>query len=547
MAKKAKRSKKDSGDGREQPRLTVEIEQKYEIPPGFALPDLTGLPGLATLESPGTHRLEATYFDTDDLRLLAARRTLRRRTGGPDAGWHLKEPGERAGARSELTLPLGRAVRTVPAPLRDAVAVHTRGRELAPIARLSTTRTVHRLRDAEGSLLAEVVFDDVDAVALERGGEHSPSSWCEVEVEVDHAPQQLVEALAGRLAEAGARPSPSPSKLARALGRTTAADPVESQADDAPPRDAQGHLVSDLDAVGAGEAVRVLFDYLREEIAHLTDNDPLVRADLPDAVHQMRVACRRLRSALATFRPLVDRSVTDPVRAELRWIAAELGAARDAEVIRDHLLEAVAAEPSALRRGPVVRRIRTTMDARYREAHDRGLAQLRSPRYYALLDTLDDLLLHPPLAEGASGKGRPALARYVQRTWRRVQRLNEKLSSLDAEGLSPDDLAAQRVLVLHEIRKAAKRARYAGEALVPVFGDAAATYAEQMSQIQTALGEHQDTVVIRTELEGLADAATTAGESAFTYGRLHAQAQTQAQRTVDAYRQIWDRASPMRD
>ena len=103
-----------------------EIEVKYELEPGLDLPALPAL--LRALPEAaergyregdlGEFDLEATYFDTVDLCLSAARTTLRRRTGGTDAGWHLKTPGD-AGARVEQRLPLGRAVRTVPAALRS--------------------------------------------------------------------------------------------------------------------------------------------------------------------------------------------------------------------------------------------------------------------------------------------------------------------------------------------------------------------------------------------------------------------------------------------
>lgn len=507
------------------PRQATEIEQKYELPEGFAVPDLTGLPGVATVDDPVRHRLDATYFDTRDLRLLAARRTLRRRTGGTDAGWHLKEPADAPGARTEVTLPPGRSVRTVPAALRDAVAVHTRGRDLEPVARLATTRTVHLLRDADGAPLAEVSLDEVEATAHGVDGGRSVSTWRELEVELVDGDRALLQAVAERVVEAGAEPSAHASKLARGLGRSSGGPSPTPGAD-------RPHL---------GLAAATLRDYLTAEVAHLEANDPLVRADAPDAVHQMRVACRRLRSALASFRPLLDRSVTDPIRTELKWIAAELGAARDVEVIRDHLVEAVAQEPAALRRGPVVGRIRRTMDARYRQAHRHGAAQMDTPRYYALLDSLDDLVRELPLSPGASRRGRKKLARVAHRTWRRVDRVHDRLVEAEGSGAS----AAEVDAILHDLRKAAKRARYAGEALVPVFGEAAEHYARVMEGIQSVLGEHQDSVVIRAELLDLADAAAAAGESSFTYGRLHARAEALGERTRHLFDEVWTGAAPL--
>ncbi len=493
----------------------LEIERKFELPTDFELPDLTGLTEGGLAGRPVVHQLEATYFDTDDLRLLAARRTLRRRTGGPDAGWHLKEPGDGADVKGELVLPLGRSTRTVPQALQDAVAVYTRGRSLAPIATLSTTRTVTTLSGPDDAPLAEVMIDEVASSGMGPDGEPLEQDWRELEVEVVGPDAGVLEPIATRLVAAGALPSSNASKLARAMGRPGRVAPARRRSAD-PSTD--------------GVAVAAMLDYLSTEVAHLMASDPSVRAERPDAVHQFRVACRRLRSALATFRHLLDRSRTDPLSDELRWIGAELGAARDAEVVRDALLNQVRAEPSGLRRGPVVRRIRETLDGDYRRARAQGLAAMRSERYYCLLDDLDTLLADPPLTSGAERKGRRALVRMLERSRRRVERRRAALAEA-----GPGETDA----VLHGIRKAAKRARYAGEALAPVLGAQALEQAESMSRVQSLLGDHQDTVVIRAELVALADAAQEAGEPTFTYGRLHALAQSRGDRTAQALAEVW--------
>jgi hypothetical protein len=83
----------------------LEVENKYAVGPGFVVPDLSGLPGVAAVSSPHTYHLTAIYLDTPGFRLASAHITLRRRTGGTDAGWHLKLP---AGtARREVHAPLG--------------------------------------------------------------------------------------------------------------------------------------------------------------------------------------------------------------------------------------------------------------------------------------------------------------------------------------------------------------------------------------------------------------------------------------------------------
>ena len=114
------------------PTVHLEVEKKYAADESFELPPLAELvagsaEGRAAASTRGApvaegeaenQRLEATYFDTADLRLATAGLTLRRRTGGDDAGWHLKVPAG-SGARSEVRLPLGRATRTVPEALQQ--------------------------------------------------------------------------------------------------------------------------------------------------------------------------------------------------------------------------------------------------------------------------------------------------------------------------------------------------------------------------------------------------------------------------------------------
>jgi len=136
----------------------IETERKYDAAAGFALPDLAGLDNVAAVTGPRTYRLRAVYFDTPGFSLAKAKITLRRRTGGTDAGWHLKLP---AGAedRREVHAPLGRSTRTVPARLADMVTRWTGGRPLQPIARLATTRRVRWLTGQDGQVLAEIADD----------------------------------------------------------------------------------------------------------------------------------------------------------------------------------------------------------------------------------------------------------------------------------------------------------------------------------------------------------------------------------------------------
>ena len=197
----------------------METEQKFDVPAGFAVPTLTG-PGVASMTPPDVLHLSATYFDTAGLRLAAAKITLRRRTGGTDPGWHIKLPVS-ADTRRELHFPLDEGEHEVPAPVAAEVARWTGGEPLRPVARLETTRTIRRLVNPAGQVLAEVADD---AVTGSRPDPADPArwrladQWRELEVELVSGHRNLLNAAAGQLRAAGAEPSRSASKLARVLG-----------------------------------------------------------------------------------------------------------------------------------------------------------------------------------------------------------------------------------------------------------------------------------------------------------------------------------------
>jgi len=206
----------------------IETERKYDAAAGFALPDLAGLDGVAAVTGPQTYRLRAIYFDTADFRLAAAKITLRRRTGGTDAGWHLKLPAG-ADSRREVHAPLGRGASRVPARLAELVARWTGGQPLRPIALLATTRRVRRLARRDGEVLAEVADDLVvgslpapAAAGANAGGPVTPewreaSRWREIEIELVTGSRELLDSAGEALRRAGAAPSAAASKLSRLL------------------------------------------------------------------------------------------------------------------------------------------------------------------------------------------------------------------------------------------------------------------------------------------------------------------------------------------
>jgi len=203
----------------------LEIESKFDVGTDFAVPDLSGVADGSGVTQPEVRLLAAHYYDTEDLRLIAAKVTLRRRTGGPDAGWHLKLPAG-AGSRRELQAPLGDEDAGVPPQIASQVSEWIRGEPLRVVAVLETQRTVRNLTGAAGDTLAEVADDQVTGRLPGPGdAPGEPVTWREVEVELVTGGPEILVAARSRLIAAGARPSSSPSKLARLLG-TRAAGPA---------------------------------------------------------------------------------------------------------------------------------------------------------------------------------------------------------------------------------------------------------------------------------------------------------------------------------
>jgi len=500
-----------------------EIEDKYDVRSDAQMPALDAVDGVAAVSGPREFELEATYFDTDDLVLARAGITLRRRTGGDDAGWHLKLPASEG--RHEVRRPLGRAVHTVPKDLRTAVQGFVRGRRLTPVATLRTRRTVHLLVDADGAVLAEVADDEVTAEVPRASDGAGPDSWREWEVELVGGDTALLAALATTLVEGGARPSEAPSKLVRALGDRARVHPVPLPPTGPP--------------LGPGSpASEVLGARLAEQAAELRRLDPLVRRDAPDAVHRMRVAMRRLRSALATFRPFVDREVTDPLREELKWIAAVLGEVRDTEVIHARIDSLAGAEQRAhpdLVDPDVIALTDRVLGEHYRAAHDAAVEAMESDRYYALLDRLDVVVADPPWTASATRQTKDALPDRVARDYKRLRHRVRAAEQAD----DPH----QHEALLHESRKAAKRARYAAETLAPVFGRDAERFVKAVKRVQSVLGEHHDSVVSRQEMRRLSDIAAAGGVNAFTLGVLTVREEATASRVEKKFAKVWAKAS----
>ncbi|WP_406280532.1 CHAD domain-containing protein [Embleya sp. NBC_00896] len=487
-----------------------EIERKYEAPGGVGLPDFAGAVDGVRVEVGGTVELDAVYYDTPDLALAGRGITLRRRTGGGDAGWHLKLPAG-TDARDEVRVPLAASGDAVPAELAVRIRVYTRGVEPKPVVRLRTVRELHLVR-ADGPTLAEIARDTVTADVFAAPGTPA-TTWAEVEVELVEGDGELLDALDRRLRKGGWRRAATSSKLAHALAEAGLRS---------------GRRIAEPAAESAGA---VALAYARKQIDALMAQDPRVRLDEPDSVHQMRVATRRLRSAFRVFSRVLDEGRTRLLGDELRWLAGELGRLRDQEVLVARLRGRIDALPAEAVLGPVRARL-TGWDARRTAAaRERVLAELDGARYFALLAALDDFVGKPPFtAQARRPAHRPAL-KALRRADRRLARRARK-----ALHIPP---GRDRDLALHEVRKAAKRVRYAGEATRPVFGKPAKRIAKHAERIQDLLGTHQDSVQARRALRRLAIAAHAAGESAFTWGLLYGEERARAHRVETVFPSCW--------
>src|ERR1700744_1269454 len=186
----------------------LEVERKFDVVEPARSPSFADLAKIVRVDKPPAQALDAVYFDTPARDLAKNRITLRRRTGGENAGGHVKLPAG-TDARTEVRAPLGDGnPQDVPAELVDVVLAIVRDRPLAPVARISTTREVQLLYGADDAVLAEFCDDQVSAG---KGVDPTPGEqqWREWELELvgPEADTELMDKLSDRLLDAGATPA----------------------------------------------------------------------------------------------------------------------------------------------------------------------------------------------------------------------------------------------------------------------------------------------------------------------------------------------------
>jgi CHAD domain-containing protein len=439
------------------------------------------------------------------LRLARWRASLRYRD---DEGWTVKLPSERMGklvVRQEHTFP--GTPRKVPQEAADLVRAFVRGAKLAPVARLRAVRRPVALRDAAGQQLAEVVDDEVRVIGPD--GRRVAGRFRELEVELtDHARPDTLDRVLGSLRAAGAQEAGGASKYRRALGDREVGPPelvpVELPADPS----AEDLLRHDLTA----SALR----FFRHEPGVRVGEDP-------EAVHQARVACRRVRSTLRTFRGVLEPAWTKRLRDELKWLAGLLGGVRDADVLYARLEEGLATLQEADRAAgrPLLDRLAGERE----EARARLIGAMGEERYAALLDDLVAAARAPAvLAEAA----RPAAELLPPQVASARSKLRK---AVRRAGDDPSDEA------LHKIRIRAKRLRYAAEAVAPAVGKPAERLGKAAEGLQDLLGDQHDAVVAEAWLRQAVDRGPR--DRALVAGQLIALQQAAAASDRSGWRKAW--------
>ena len=444
-----------------------ERELKLSVGDTFVMPTLSDADvGVSAVRDLPELELGSVYHDTVDLRLARSGVTLRYRIGDDEGPhWSLKLPviGHDLTEREELSFEGGPA--DIPRAARDLVAAWTRRGHLAPAAALSTRRRRWMLTAEDGAELAELVHDDVSVL----DGERVVGRFRELELESRGPELESLRPVVLLLQRAGATPAEPVPKAVRALGPRAAAPPdiVVPAADPAGP---------------ASEAVRVA---LATGARRLIVNDAPMRLGESEGLHQMRVATRRLRADLRTFAPLVDAQWAGALIDELRWLGDLLGAVRD----RDVQLEALATGDAAL--ADALEPLCLAIAAARGEARDLLLDALGGARYLDLLERLVQAAREPLLTLAASERADKATHALLATVARKTRR---RLASVAPD--SPDE-------TYHRGRIAAKRLRYAAEAIAPFTSRRrrrVAKIGSAATDVQDLLGRLQDGLVMQAQV-----------------------------------------------
>lgn len=507
-----------------------EVERKYELADLAAqAPDISWesdhwqvLP--AVLED-----LDATYFDTPAGDLGRHKVALRRRLGGYDQGWHVKF--DAAQSRHELTYDLLKTPSRMPAALKKLVQVMTSGAELQPRVSLKTSRKRTVLQDAQGRVLAEICDDQVLALDYATG---LSRSWQEWEIELGDwvagqkkLAKSLFEALEARLEQAGARPSASPAKIARALGQDADFEErlatLEGQA--APGHKKKKKKKKQSEAPQPLSSTALLVGMIDELAMKLAQSDLLVAAQVEDSTHQGRVVARQLRSVLKNMvlpyaRSEQARNQILEVISQLKTYSKQLETHRNSELLLPLLAQTGAERALGQASHRALEELVAAQgQAGYRQAHRYLASSQRFEAHEALEELIRDLDLLTDLPLNAEN--------YLNKVARRLKKnlLKTLQGELEAWPQDPDFFAASDRFDegLHDTRKAAKAVRYClgsfEEAGLPLTEDQQ-KLAKRARGLQALLGELTDQLTVSGWVRDQKQGALAAGMDPFELGYL---------------------------
>jgi len=477
---------------------------RLEVPITFS-PPLADVDPSATVIAEPVRRLRTTHWDTADLRLARWGVALEH---SADTGWTLRLPPTSEG----MTAPDGAELHfrgggdKPPDEALLLVRAYARQAPVELVARLVTLTGETVVLDQGGDQLAHMV----DATVSVYSGPRITQRFREIDLNSDSL--AVLETIASRFMAAGAQPAAPRSLVARALGLVGSPPPELLP-------------VSLGASATAGDVVRRA---LSTSVIRLLRHDPGVRlgADIED-VHQARVATRRLRSDLRTFKPLLNGDWTDGLREELRWLGAELGRVRDAEVQRDRLRAAAATLPTLDRRSAAA--VVAPLVAQVRSARRQLLTSMETDRYVEVIDHLVAAARSPALTGGAASPAQEVLPSLVRRPWR----------SLRAAAIARREGATDEQL--HDLRIRAKRCRYAAEAAAAAIGKRVASFAKEVAALQEVLGELHDAVVAEAWLRSRSQSPRIHDTALFATGELVALQRDAAERARAEWPAVWRR------
>ncbi|HVC42241.1 MAG TPA: CHAD domain-containing protein [Candidatus Saccharimonadales bacterium] len=481
------------------------LGRRFEVPITFSPAPLDDVDATAAVIAEPVRRLRTTHWDTADLRLARWGVAL---AHSADSGWVLQLPATSEGmaAPDGAELQFSGGPEHPPEPALHLVRAYARRAPIELVARLVTMTGETVLLDAQGTVLARLVDDTVSVYS----GPRITQRFREIGLFSDSG--RLLDLIATRYQAAGAQPALPRALVARALGLVGTPPPE----------------IGSVTLGSAATAGDVVLRALRLSVIRLLRHDPGVRLgrDAED-VHQARVATRRLRSDLRTFRPLVDAAWAEALRDDLRWLGGELGRVRDAEVLRDRLRAAATTLPAADRRS--AQAVVAPLVAQVGAARRHLLAAMDTERYIEVIDHLVAAARAPVLTEMAASPARDVLSGLVRRPWRSL-----KAGAVAARGDVPDEQ-------LHDLRIRAKRCRYAAEAAASATGKHAARFAREVAALQEVLGELHDAVVAEAWLRERSAAPRIHETALFAAGELVALQRDAADRARTGWPSVWKR------